>query len=300
MSAESAGNGGKKERVAVIGAGKVGTAVAEILASHGYPVTRVYDEDETAARRAAAITGASPATSGAEAAAEADLVLVTTPDARIAAACADVADAGLPLEGKIFVHMSGALSVRSLDAAAALGARVLCAHPMQTFADLEGVLRALPGSTFGVTCEPDMREWASGFVADLGGAATFIADEDKALYHAAAVVACNLLVMLEFGAQELYTGLGLTREESLAAFMPLANETIRNVGRLGPAAALTGPLARGDTSTIAAHLEALEAAETELALLYRGVSLWGLRLVAERGELPPERIEEMRALLQGG
>jgi predicted short-subunit dehydrogenase-like oxidoreductase (DUF2520 family) len=72
---------------------------------------------------------------------------------------------------------------------------------------------------------------------------------------------------------------------------------VENVSRLGPAAALTGPLARGDQATLRAHIEALQSLDPELANMYRVVSAWGLTLVEERGVLPSEKVESMRRLL---
>lgn len=82
--------------------------------------------------------------------------------------------------------------------------------------------------------------------------------------------------------------------------MPLVRGTVDNIARLGSAAALTGPLARGDLETIRAHLDVLERFDPELARLYGDVSLWGLRLVRERGEVPEETVEEMRRVLTDG
>jgi predicted short-subunit dehydrogenase-like oxidoreductase (DUF2520 family) len=287
-------------RVAIIGAGRVGTAMASLLAGRGYAVVRVVDPSESARERAAGLSGAEPAGDPVEAAAGADIVLITTPDDAIEATCRRIADSEAELAGKKFIHMSGALPTSALEAARVRGADVLSIHPLQTFADLAGALDALPGSTFGVTCDAPLEGWAGDFVSGLGGRAQFIEDSDKVLYHAAAVMASNLLAMVEYGAQTIARQLGFSDEAFSDAFMPLARATLENVGRLGPAAALTGPLARGDAGTISEHLRALERFDPALALMYRAVCLWGLELVAERGDLDPETIESMRGLLGSG
>lgn len=286
-------------RVAVIGAGRVGTAMASILCTRGFEVSAVFDTDAAAAERAAELSGAVAATSAPEAARTADIVLITTPDDSIEEASGAVAVALGDTSGKRFVHMSGALGLGVLGEASARGADVLSIHPIQTFADLEGAVRSIPGSTFGVTCAPDLEEWARGFVDAMEGNVLVVADSQKALYHAAAVMACNLFTMLEHAALSVYTGLGLSDEDARAALLPLVRTTLYNIERMGPAPALTGPLARGDVATLLSNIEALEVGEPELASVYRVLSLWGLRLVEQRGELSDKVIEEMRRLLQG-
>jgi len=290
---------GLSQKVAIIGAGKVGTAMAHLLSVRGYEVVAVADLKPDARERAARLAGAQPFERGADAASLADIIIITTQDGMIEEVCGGLAGAGVHLAGRKVLHMSGALSRDALAAAAGKGADTLSIHPIQTFADLEGAERSLPGSTFGVTCEPGMEEWARGFVAELGGRVLMVADSDKVLYHAAAVVACNLLAMVEYGTHVICRELGFEEAETARAFAPLAAATVENVARLGPADALTGPLARGDIKTLEAHLQALRALDEDLAELYRSVSLWGLRLVEERGELDAETIDGMKALLEG-
>jgi predicted short-subunit dehydrogenase-like oxidoreductase (DUF2520 family) len=287
-------------RVAIIGAGRVGTAMASLLSGRGYAVVRVVDPSEFARDRAAGLSGAEPAPDPVEASAQADIILITTPDDAVEATCERIAESGIELTGKKFIHMSGVLPTGVLGAARRRGADILSIHPLQTFADLAGALEALPGSTFGVTCEAGLERWAKDFVSGLDGRAQFIEDSHKVLYHAAAVIASNLLAMVEYGAQSIARELGFSDDGFAEAFMPLARATLDNVGRLGPSGALTGPLARGDTGTITEHLRALERFDPALAVMYRAVCLWGLELVEERGEVDPETIGQMRDLLGSG
>jgi predicted short-subunit dehydrogenase-like oxidoreductase (DUF2520 family) len=143
-----------------------------------------------------------------------------------------------------------------------------------------------------------MEPWARGFVSDLDGTVMLIDEADRVLYHSAAVIASNLMAMVEYGSQVVCRAMGFTDRESGSALAPLVAATAANVERLGAVGALTGPLARGDLGTILSHLEALDRLDTELCDMYRAVSLWGLRLVEERGELDPEVVREMRGLLE--
>jgi len=287
----------KNRRVSVIGAGKVGTALAVVLSSRGYEVTKVCDTSEERREGAAKLVGAEATDDCIEAARDTDIVLLTTADGAIEGVCRRVAESGLDIAGKIFLHVSGAVPLSALDSAAGREAVVLCVHPLQTLADLEGAIRSLPGSTFAVTCSADVEPWARGFVEDMGGRMLLVKEGDKTLYHAAAVVACNLLTIVEYAAFEACLGLGFSEQEAREAFMPLVGATVENIARIGAVESLTGPLARGDTGTLEANIAALERFEPEIAELYRTVSLYGLRLVAERGELDEDTIENMRSLL---
>jgi len=285
--------------VSVIGAGKVGTAMAVVLSSRGYDVAKVCDTSGERRERAAKLVDARATDDCVDAARDVEIVLLTTPDGAIEGVCRRIADSGVEIAGKTFIHMSGAVPLSALDSARERGARAICVHPLQTFADLEGAIRTLPGSTFAVTCSADVEPWAQMLVEGMEGRMLLVKDSDKTLYHAAAVIACNLFTIVEYAAYETCLGLGFPGQDAAKAFMPLVGATADNIARLGPVESLTGPLARGDISTLEANLAALERFDPGIAGLYRSISLHGLRLVAERGELDGDIIEKMRSLLEG-
>ncbi|HEY5532336.1 MAG TPA: DUF2520 domain-containing protein [Candidatus Anoxymicrobiaceae bacterium] len=298
MNVEAGPASESSRKVAIIGSGRVGTAMALLLSERGYDVVCVADPEQQVRTRAAGLSGAEPVADDVEAARLADIIIITTPDSAIASTCRSIVDSGVEVRGKKFVHMSGALSLTALEPARHAGAQVLSIHPLQTFADMEGAVKALPGSTFGVTCEPSLEGWASVFVSDLEGTMQLIRDEDKVLYHAAAVMASNFLAMMEYAALTIARGLGFSDDAFAEAFAPLYRASVENVARLGPVEALTGPLVRGDAGTIEKHLTALAEFDPGLATLYSRVCLWGLNLVEERGNLDRESIDQMRALLE--
>jgi predicted short-subunit dehydrogenase-like oxidoreductase (DUF2520 family) len=285
------------QKVAVIGAGRVGTAMALLLSERGFEVTAVADRSREARQKAAELSGADALEKNEDAAALADIVLITVPDSSIEGVCDSLVSAGVPLERKKVVHMSGALSLSALASASRAGADTLSIHPIQTFADLEGATAALPGSTFGVTCDEGAFSWASDFVASLKGRAIRIDDRDKVAYHAAATVACNLMAMVEYGALLIARQLGFSDSEEREAFGPLITATAANVARIGPVEALTGPLARGDVDTVRSHLAALEEVGGGLAPMYRAVCLVGLQMLEERDDCDREAVRALRELL---
>ena len=178
----------------------------------------------------------------ARAAADVDLVLVATPDASVATVAAAIE----PNEAAVVAHLAGSLG---LDAVAT-HPRPAAVHPLVALPDAAvGSRRLRAGGWFAVAGDPLVEQ----VVDDLGGRALRVADADRSAYHAAAVVASNHLVALLGQAERIAAAAGVPFE----AFMDLVRATVDNVDELGPAAALTGPAARGDTETIRRHLEAI-------------------------------------------
>ena len=182
----------------------------------------------------------------------AQLVLVAVPDQAIAG----VARA-LPI-GPWIAHVSGATSVTAL----APHERRFVVHPLQTLTRDRGP-EQLDGAWGGLTFETDAAEAAARWLAETLGLRPFVlADADKPIYHAGAAVASNFLVTLERVAARLVGEAGVPAE----ALVPLMTRTIENGFQL------TGPIARGDTSTVDAHLAALEQRAPDLVPLYRALA----------------------------
>ncbi|MCL2669774.1 MAG: NAD(P)-binding domain-containing protein, partial [Syntrophaceae bacterium] len=141
----------RKEKIAIIGLGKAGTAIGYHLRRAGYPVVAVTGRSRATLVELSRYTGGEGFMAGAnaDAAKRATCVFITTPDDRIASVCRQIARQGGFRPGTKVVHMSGAGGLDLLEAARRAGARVACIHPIQSFADAEAAIRNLPGSTFG-------------------------------------------------------------------------------------------------------------------------------------------------------
>ena len=184
--------------------------------------------------------------------ADADLVLLAVPDASIA----DVAQQ-VPI-GPWLAHVSGATSLRALDP----HVRRFSVHPLQTLTRERGP-EQLDGAWAAVTAETDEARTSARWLANTLGLHTFdLADADKPLYHAGAAMASNFLVTLHQAAARLLEESGAPSE----ALVPLMTRTIEN------GFVLTGPIARGDWSTVEAHLSALEERAPDLVPLYRALA----------------------------
>jgi predicted short-subunit dehydrogenase-like oxidoreductase (DUF2520 family) len=226
--------------VGVVGAGRLGTAMAAALRAAGVAVEGPVGRGEV------------PRGCGA--------LLLCVPDAEIGAAAATLAGAA-PFAG----HVSGATP---LSALAPAGAAAFGLHPLQTFApppaavDFAGAGCAVAGST------PAALRLAGGLARTLGMEPFEIDDDGRAAYHAAASMASNFLLALESAAERMAGGAGLERSETRELLAPLVRRTVENWVALGPERALTGPVARGDERTVEAQRAAVTETAPELLPLF--------------------------------
>jgi predicted short-subunit dehydrogenase-like oxidoreductase (DUF2520 family) len=227
------------KRVAVVGRGRLGSALAAALRDAGF------EAPEPAGR------GKLPQ--------PADAILLCVPDAEIAAAAATVAGAA-PLVG----HTSGATPLSALAPAA--GAQLFALHPLQTVtaagASFAGCGCAVAGST------PSALGAARTLATRLGMAPFALGDDQRAAYHAAASIASNFLITLEAEAEALATDAGIDGFDARRMLGPLVRTTVENWIALGPRRALTGPVARGDTATVAAQRDAIAQRRPQLVPLF--------------------------------
>ncbi len=241
--------------ISVVGAGRVGTAMAVLLQRAGHRITAVSGR-EPSRDRAARFLPDVPFLDPTEACRAGELVLIGVPDDAIASLVGALADAGSFHEGGTVAHLSGASGLDVLAPAVAAGAHALVLHPLQTFPDVEGAIDRIPGTAMAVTAsDPVARALGERIAADLSARPFPLDDDDRLLYHAAAVFASNYLVVTASVAEGLFRDAGVP--EPLEAMLPLQRASLDNVERLGLADALTGPAVRGDTRTIERHLVTL-------------------------------------------
>ncbi len=239
---------------ALVGPGRAGISIALLLRAHGHrPVAVAGRTPDAASTRAAAARLAVPVRATAAVGAGAALVVVATPDAVLDEAAAQLVPSLAP--GALVVHLSGARGVDALEAVGRLrpDCEIGALHPLQTLPSADAGAARLPGSWAAVSGAPAV----AALAAELGMHAFRVDDTDRALYHAAAAVASNHLVALLGQVERLAAAAGVPFD----AFVPLVRASLDNAAELGPAAALTGPVARGDLVTVARHLDALPASE---------------------------------------
>lgn len=289
--------------VAIIGAGRVGSSIGFLLRNVEYRVTAVATRSMATAERAKAFIGAGePLTDVAKAASQADIVFITTPDRAIKEVCETIAAGGGFRAGSLVIHTSGAHTLDLLDAARDAGAYRVVLHPLQSLASREQGARNLPDSYFRIEADSAALEAAREIVAALGGRELVLprwnSDQDSvALYHAGAVVVSNYFVALVDYGLKFYQSLGADKQEALKAVLPLIQGTLHNIETLGISDALTGPIMRGDTQTVRAHLGAMRKRTPELVSLYKELARCTVSMARDRGSIAQDAAEELLSLV---
>jgi predicted short-subunit dehydrogenase-like oxidoreductase (DUF2520 family) len=283
--------------VALIGAGRVATALAVMWERAGHRVVAVTGRNATRQRAARFLKAAhfSPQDKAPEAARLARLVVLGVPDDLIEEVCEQLAERRAFRPEQKVLHLSGSVGLGALFPAASQGAHILSLHPLQSFPDVETGIARLPGSPIAVTArEEEAYAFGERLARDAAGKPFRLADEVKPLYHAAAVFCSNYLVAVEGMAEQLFRLAGL--ERPLPSFQPLARAAFESTFALGPADALTGPAARGDVGTIERNLAALAERAPEAVAAYVSLARVAAGLAVRGGKLNPEgeaRVEEV-------
>ncbi|MFF2652466.1 Rossmann-like and DUF2520 domain-containing protein [Streptomyces sp. NPDC058045] len=240
--------------VGVVGAGRVGPALAASLRLAGHHPVAVSAVSDASVRRAAALLPEVPVVPPAEVLHRADLVLLTVPDDALPGMVEGLATTGAVRPGQLLVHTSGRYGTRVLDPALRAGALPLALHPAMTFTGTPVDVQRLAGCSFGVTAPEELRLAAQALVIEMGGEPEWIEEEARPLYHAALALGANHLVTLVAEAMELLRAAGVSAPDRMLG--PLLGAALDNALRSGDAA-LTGPVARGDAGTVAAHIAEL-------------------------------------------
>jgi predicted short-subunit dehydrogenase-like oxidoreductase (DUF2520 family) len=281
-------------RVGVIGPGRAGTALARALARAGHVITAASAVSAASKQRALENFPDAKLGEPAQVIEDADLVLLTVPDDVLPGLVEGLARTGAPYQGRLLAHASGAHGIRVLDPATAAGALPLAIHPIMTFTGRDDDVDRIKGVSFGVTAPEQLRPAAEALVIEMGGEPVFIAEENRHLYHAALAFAANHLVTLVAEASDM---LGKAGADNPARMLgPLLGAALDNALRFGDAG-LTGPVARGDDGTVAAHLAAIQEADPGALPAYLALA----RLTADRalatGLLKPNDAERLLGVL---
>jgi len=258
--------------VSIVGAGRVGISLGTHLRKLGWRIGAVVARSESTARAAVRRIGAGkPFDRPAADVCAADLILFATPDDVLPAIASELArKAGAGCKGKIVLHTSATLDRSALAPLARLGASTGSLHPMQAFGGK--VVPKLKGVIFGIEGDARARRLAQSIAKSLGGIPVVIETADKPAYHAAAVMAGgSIYPVLEAGLQ-LLISVGFTRQRASQTLLPLLRQIFDNIERIGPRAAWTGPLSRGDYAVVAKHMDALRRYPPEFRKSYAALA----------------------------
>ncbi|HXW92736.1 MAG TPA: Rossmann-like and DUF2520 domain-containing protein [Terriglobales bacterium] len=246
-----------KPGVAIVGPGRLGSALAIELSRAGYRVSELVCRQGSPsgsrvrklARRLHARLSF-PQT----ACLDAEVIWFCVPDREISSAARTLATRG-PWRGKTAFHASGALTSAELGALKRKGARVASVHPLMSF--VRGAVPPLKGVPFALEGDRGALRVGARIVHDFGGNAFSIPAKNKAAYHAWGAFASPLAIALLATAEQVANAAGLSPLEARRKMLPILEQTLENYRRWGAAGSLSGPLVRGDAEIIAKHLEIL-------------------------------------------
>lgn len=289
--------GAPRLAVGVIGVGRAGAVLGAALDRAGHRVVAVSAVSDLSRLRAEALLPNAVVVEVPDVIDRADLVLVAVPDDALPGLIAGLAETGNVRAGQFWMHPAGRYGAEVFDPVTRLGALPLAVHPVMTFTGTSLDLQRLADCPFGVTAPEALRPVAEALVVEMGGDPIWVPADRRSTYHAALAYGANYLITLVAQCLELLTAAGIEQPQRLVA--PLLSASLDNALRLGDAA-LTGPVARGDADSVAAHLDAIAVVSEQAASGYRALA----RLTADRavaaGLLRPSDAEALLDVLGEG
>jgi predicted short-subunit dehydrogenase-like oxidoreductase (DUF2520 family) len=255
--------------VGVVGAGRVGAVLASALRAAGHALVGVSAVSRASRDRVDALLPGVPVLQIPQIVERSELVLLTVPDDALSDLVSGLAATGSWHPGQLVVHTSGRYGWQVLDVAAAAGAIPLALHPAMTFTGTSLDLVRLTDCCFGVGAPDPVLPIAQALVVEMGAEPVVVPEHARPLYHAALAHGANHLVTLVAQARDLLHSAGIEPADRVLA--PLLSAALDNALRQGDAA-LTGPVSRGDSGTVAAHLRALRAGSPDVPGAYRAMA----------------------------
>ncbi|MBO8192340.1 DUF2520 domain-containing protein [Streptomyces oryzae] len=280
--------------VGVVGAGRVGPALAAALQLAGHRPVAASGVSDASRRRAAELLPGVPLVDPAEVLARSELVLLTVPDDALPGLVSGLAQTGAVRPGQLLAHTSGRFGTSVLEPALRAGALPIALHPVMTFTGTSVDVQRLAGCAFGVTAPEELRLAAEALVIEMGGEPEWVAEESRPLYHAALAIGANHLVTLVNQSMDLLRATGVQAPDRMLG--PLLGAALDNALRSADAA-LTGPVARGDAGTVAAHIAELRRSAPETVAGYLAMARATADRALAHGLLKPEPAEALLDVL---
>jgi len=280
--------------VGIVGAGRVGAVLGAALARAGHHVTGVSAVSEASRARAAALLPGVPVKPIPDVVADAHLVVLAIPDDALADLVAGLAATATFTPGQLVLHTSGAHGIAVLEAAAGRDIVPLALHPAMTFTGTSVDLDRLHDCCFGVTTVDMARPLAEALVIEMGGDPVWVPEAERLAYHTALAHGANHLVTLVSQAMDLLRSTGI--EQPARVLEPLLSAALSNTLQQGDAA-LTGPVARGDAGTVAAHVALLAEVAPDIRPTYLALARATAQRALLSGRLKPAAADPLLELL---
>jgi Uncharacterized conserved protein len=276
--------------IGFIGAGKVGFSMGKYMTGRGIEVTGYYSRNPESSLEAANFTDTKQFLDLEQLVGDSDAIFLTVPDGEISSVWEQLKE--LPIQGKIISHFSGAQSSDIFSERRRIPAYGYSIHPLFAFNDKYSSYKDADKAFYAIEGDREKISEIFGLLETMGNDYTVISASDKIRYHAAAAIVSNLYVGLASMAEQILTECGFTPDDAHRAFSPLIMNNAGNIVSYGTSGALTGPVERSDTATVAGHIGSLSPDQSEV---YRMLSKEVLK-VAKRKH-PDRDYAEMEKIL---
>jgi predicted short-subunit dehydrogenase-like oxidoreductase (DUF2520 family) len=229
----------------------------------------------------------------------ADIWLIGCGDDQVSSVALALAEARDDLEGALVFHLAGRFGLDVLAPLAGQGARVAALHPVRSLTDARLDIADFAGTACVAEGSAEAFEQLEPLVQSIGGHWLPVRDIDRGLYHAAVSIISNVTKGVAWKAQNWLVHAGLPAATADAVTYQLLNSTVQDLLRSGARQSITGPVVRGDTRTVEAHLDALRRSHPGDMDVYRILANTVLELAQERGDLDADTLARFKALLSG-
>ncbi len=281
--------------IGIIGAGRVGAVLGLALQQAGHTITAAHAVSEGSVARAEALLPDVPILDIPDILRRSEAVIFAVPDDVLEDLVSGLAAAGHIQTGHLLVHTSGRYGTNVMRSVREHGAIPVAIHPAMTFTGTSLDVDRLHNTAFGITADPVVAPIAEALVVEMGGIPVTIPEASRPVYHAAMAHASNHLVTLTAQAQTMLASAGIDHASKLLGNLMTASlENALTNGDL----ALTGPVSRGDSGTVAKHLEALKTLnDSDLYETYRAMAQATARRAHAAGFINAAKLQELQTLL---
>jgi predicted short-subunit dehydrogenase-like oxidoreductase (DUF2520 family) len=284
--------------VFIMGAGVVGTALAARLVRAGVPVAGLHGRQAELSDASSAISGVLSSTGEIpDILTSSDVVIISVRDERIREVVDRLVREKRLTKNQILLHTSGANASGDILGAARSHVKALgTLHPLVSFADPRLAAEGLRTVAFGIEGDAPARRVAGKLVALLGARSVVLESKNLPIYHAGAVMVSNYVVALADLAKSLLIEAGVPADQALPTLIPLMLSVVQNLAQVGLPGALTGPVERGDVSSVERHLAALKERAPQMIELYKLLGRDVLRIALTKGPLDADAVGRLETL----
>ncbi|MCB9480374.1 MAG: DUF2520 domain-containing protein [Desulfobacteraceae bacterium] len=286
------------KKTGIIGTGRLGKNLLYYLIEKKVEISGIFNSDQKTSEKTREITGAKFFSNLDELVKASDIIFLTTPDDIIEKTADKISKSEIEIKDKFFFHCSGSLPSTILSSLKSKGAFTASLHPLQSFAGLSASKNPFRGIIMGIEGDSEAVDTGKNLAIVLGSLPYTLKTEGKSLYHAAAVIASNYLVTLTDISLTFLEAAGIEKEKGLHIITPLIKGTLENIISKGTKKALTGPVARGDSQTIASHRKAILESIPDMDNFYKTMCIHTVKIAEDSGYIGKNESQDIYKALE--